>query len=100
MFANLFEMYLAAERAGVNAVNVVQAIHDRPTHDNILKRGPGIGGYCLTKDGLLMVWALAEFFGMNKDEFNLVARAIILNDMSPLHMIRLASEALSSLGEN
>ena len=81
MFADIFEMYLAAETAGVNAAEMVEMIHDRSTHNNILKRGPGIGGYCLTKDGLLRQWALAEFFAMNKQKF--IRLRLKTSDFSP-----------------
>ncbi len=45
------EWSLFAERNGVDLVKVLKAIKVRPTHSNIMMAGPGIGGYCLPKDG-------------------------------------------------
>ncbi|MBO6649886.1 MAG: hypothetical protein JJ927_02565, partial [Balneola sp.] len=49
-----------AESAGVNLYEVVNAIRMRPTHQNIMRPGLGVGGYCLTKDPLLASWASQE----------------------------------------
>src|SRR5262249_62318255 len=51
--AFLNEWSLFAERNGVDLIKVIQAIKVRPTHSNIIFPGPGIGGYCLPKDGRL-----------------------------------------------
>jgi len=48
------EWSLFAERNGVDLKKVIEAIKVRPTHSNILFPGPGIGGYCLPKNG---AWA-------------------------------------------
>ena len=45
------------EKNGVDLIKVIKAIKMRPTHDNMMFPGPGIGGYCLPKDGGLGVWA-------------------------------------------
>ena len=39
-----------AEQAGINLLNVLDAVRVRPTHSNIRFPGLGVGGYCLTKD--------------------------------------------------
>ncbi len=52
-----------AEEAGVNIYEVVEAIRMRPTHQNIMLPGLGVGGYCLTKDPLLASWARMNLFG-------------------------------------
>ena len=51
ILAFLHEWSLFAETNGVDLIKVVDAIKVRPTHDNIIFPGPGIGGYCLPKDG-------------------------------------------------
>jgi UDP-N-acetyl-D-glucosamine dehydrogenase len=51
LLAFLDEWSLFAERNGVDLTKVVDAIKIRPTHSNIIFPGPGIGGYCLPKDG-------------------------------------------------
>ena len=45
------EWSLFAERNGVDLIKVINAIKMRPTHSNMIFPGPGIGGYCLPKDG-------------------------------------------------
>src|SRR5215831_8045995 len=55
--AFLNEWSLFAERNGVDLIKVIKAIKVRPTHSNIIFPGPGIGGYCLPKDGGLGYWA-------------------------------------------
>ena len=42
-----------AEEAGVDLYAIVDAIRVRPTHNNLMYPGVGVGGYCLTKDPLL-----------------------------------------------
>lgn len=72
-----------AESAGVNLYEVVNAIRMRPTHQNIMRPGLGVGGYCLTKDPLLASWASQELFGsiiLNQSE-----KAVTINDRMPLH---------------
>lgn len=55
-----------AEVAGVNLVEIVDAIRLRPTHSNLMYPGIGVGGYCLTKDPLLASWSSREFFGIKE----------------------------------
>ncbi len=58
ILAYLNEWSLFAERNGVDLIKVINAIKMRPTHSNMIFPGPGIGGYCLPKDGGLGYWAL------------------------------------------
>jgi UDP-N-acetyl-D-mannosaminuronate dehydrogenase len=51
-----------AEEAGVDIYEVVKAIRMRPTHQNLMLPGLGVGGYCLTKDPLLASWARMNLF--------------------------------------
>jgi len=58
ILAYLNEWSLFAERNGVDLIKVINAIKMRPTHSNMIFPGPGIGGYCLPKDGGLGYWAI------------------------------------------
>ena len=57
ILAYLNEWSLFAERNGVDLIKVINAIKMHPTHSNMIFPGPGIGGYCLPKDGGLGYWA-------------------------------------------
>ena len=54
LLAFLDEWSVFSERNGVDLTKVIKAIKVRPTHSNIIFPGPGIGGYCLPKDGGLV----------------------------------------------
>ena len=66
ILAFLNEWSLFAERNGVDLIKVIQAIKVRPTHTNMIFPGPGIGGYCLPKDGGLGVWAYQHPHGLRR----------------------------------
>ncbi len=66
ILAFLNEWSLFAERNGVDLIKVIQAIKVRPTHCNMIFPGPGIGGYCLPKDGGLGVWAYQHPDGLRR----------------------------------
>ncbi len=70
-----------AQLAGVNLVDVIQAIRVRPTHRNIMLPGFGVGGYCLTKDALLADYACVNMFG--GDGLPQSLQAIRINDLMP-----------------
>ena len=63
ILAFMDEWSVFAERNGVDIIKVIKAIKVRPTHSNIMFPGPGIGGYCLPKDGGLGVWAYKHILG-------------------------------------
>jgi nucleotide sugar dehydrogenase len=96
--AFLNEWSLFAERNGIDLVKVIQAIKVRPTHSNIIFPGPGIGGYCLPKDGGLGVWAYKHLMGFEDDLFKMTPLAININDSRALHVPELARDALRNMG--
>jgi len=98
MLAFLDEWSLFAERNGVDLIKVIQAIKVRPTHSNIIFPGPGIGGYCLPKDGGLGYWAYKHILGFEDDIFKMSTMAIDINDTRGLHVAELTAEALESMG--
>ncbi len=98
ILAFLDEWSLFAERNGVDLKKVIEAIKVRPTHSNIIFPGPGIGGYCLPKDGGLGVWAYRHIHGWEDDIFRLTPLAIDVNDTRALHAAQLVRDALRNLG--
>ena len=76
----------------------VQAIKVRPTHANMIFPGPGIGGYCLPKDGGLGVWAYHTLMGFEDDIFKITPMAIDINDTRALHVAQLVRDELRNMG--
>lgn len=98
ILAFLDEWSRFAERNGVDLLKVIEAIKVRPTHDNIIFPGPGIGGYCLPKDGGLGVWAYNTLMGFDDDIFKITPLAIDINDTRALHVAQLVRDALRNMG--
>ena len=100
ILAFLNEWSLFAERNGVDLIKVIQAIKMRPTHNNIIFPGPGIGGYCLPKDGGLGYWAYKHILGFEDGDsvFKLTPTAIDVNDTRGLHVAELTRDALRNMG--
>jgi nucleotide sugar dehydrogenase len=100
ILAFLNEWSLFAERNGVDLIKVIQAIKMRPTHSNIIFPGPGIGGYCLPKDGGLGYWAYKHILGFEDgdDVFKMSTTAIDVNDTRGLHVATLTRDALRNMG--
>jgi UDP-N-acetyl-D-glucosamine dehydrogenase len=98
--AFLNEWSLFAERNGVDLIKVIKAIGMRPTHSNIIFPGPGIGGYCLPKDGGLGYWAYRHILGFEDGDsvFKITPTAIDVNDTRGLHVAELARDALRNMG--
>lgn len=97
--AFLDEWSLFAERNGVDLIKVIKAIKVRPTHSNIIFPGPGIGGYCLPKDGGLGYWAYKHILGFDDDIFKITPKAIDINDTRGLHAATLTRDALRNMGQ-
>ncbi len=98
LLAFMDEWSLFAERNGVDITKVIQAIKVRPTHSNILFPGPGIGGYCLPKDGGLGVWSYHHLMGFQNPLFKMTPLAIDINDSRALHVAELVRDALRNMG--
>jgi len=98
ILAFLNEWSLFSETNGVDLIKVIEAIKVRPTHDNIIFPGPGIGGYCLPKDGGLGIWAYKHLMGFNEDIFKITPAAININDTRALHAAQLVRDALRNMG--
>ncbi|MCK4295431.1 MAG: GDP-mannose dehydrogenase, partial [Candidatus Marinimicrobia bacterium] len=100
ILAFLDEWSLYAERNGVDIIKVINAIKVRPTHSNIIFPGPGIGGYCLPKDGGLGVWAYKHILGFEDDIFKFTPMAIDINDTRGLHAAELVRDALRNMNRH
>jgi len=100
ILAFLNEWSLFAERNGVDLIKVIEAIKMRPTHDNMIFPGPGIGGYCLPKDGGLGFWAYKHLLGFQDGDeiFKITPTAIDINDTRGLHVAELVRDALRNMG--
>lgn len=88
-----------AEQNGVDIMKVIKAIRVRPTHNNMIFPGPGIGGYCLPKDGGLGIWAYRHILGFEDDLFKITPLAIDINDTRALHAAQLVRDALRNMGK-
>ena len=98
--AFLNEWSLFSERNGVDLIKVIDAIKVRPTHSNMIFPGPGIGGYCLPKDGALGYWAYKHILGFEDGDsvFKITPIAIDVNDTRGLHVATLTRDALRNMG--
>ena len=96
----LNEWSLFAERNGVDLIKIIEAIRMRPTHSNIIFPGPGVGGYCLPKDGGLGFWAYKHILGFEDGDsvFRITPTAIDVNDTRGLHVAELTRDALRNMG--
>jgi UDP-N-acetyl-D-glucosamine dehydrogenase len=100
ILAFLNEWSIFAERNGVDLIKVIKAIKMRPTHNNMIFPGPGIGGYCLPKDGGLGYWAYRHILGFEDGDsiFKMSTAAIDINDTRALHVAELTRDALRNMG--
>jgi nucleotide sugar dehydrogenase len=99
ILAFMHEWSLFSERNGVDLIKVIEAIKVRPTHSNMIFPGPGIGGYCLPKDGGLGVWAYHTLMGFEDDIFKITPAAIDINDTRALRVAQLVRDALRNMGK-
>jgi nucleotide sugar dehydrogenase len=99
ILAFLDEWSVFAERNGVDLIKVIEAIKIRPTHSNMIMPGPGIGGYCLPKDGGLGVWAYHTLMGFEDELFKLTPMSIDINDSRSLRAARMVRDTLRKMGK-
>ena len=100
ILAFMNEWSLFSERNGVDLTKVIKAIRMRPTHNNMVFPGPGIGGYCLPKDAGLGYWAYKHILGFEDGDqvFKISPIAVDINDTRALHVAELTRDALRNLG--
>jgi nucleotide sugar dehydrogenase len=86
-----------AERTGVDLSAVISAIRIRPTHRNIMRPGFGVGGYCLTKDPLLLGVGARDVFGLVDLTFPFCEAAVKTNQQMPRATLGLLEDGLCGL---
>jgi len=99
ILAFMHEWSVFSERNGVDLIKVLKAIKVRPTHSNIMFPGPGIGGYCLPKDGGLGFWSYHTLMGFSDDIFRITPAAVDINDTRGLHAAQLVRDSLRNMGK-
>ncbi len=100
ILAFMDEWSVFAEKNGVDLAKVIEAIKIRPTHSNMMFPGPGIGGYCLPKDGGLGYWSYSNILGHEDDIFKITPMAIDINDSRGVRAAEMTSLVLSKMGKS
>ena len=98
ILAFLDEWSTFCEKNGVDLIKVIGAIRVRPTHSNMIFPGPGIGGYCLPKDGGLGVWAYRHLMGFSDENFRITPAAIDINDTRAPRAVQPERDPLRHMG--
>jgi nucleotide sugar dehydrogenase len=83
-----------AEKRGVDLFEIIKAIRLRPTHNNIMQPGFGVGGYCLPKDPAFISVSSRELFKDNDIHFPMTELAVQINREMPKASISMAKEML------
>ena len=71
----------------INLNDVLTAIRKRPTHNNIMGPGFGVGGYCLTKDPLFGSYS-TRLFNKEMTNFRFSEMALKINKAMPNDLLR------------
>tara|TARA_Y100000590_G_scaffold439021_1_gene562508 strand:+ start:1783 stop:3147 length:1365 start_codon:yes stop_codon:yes gene_type:complete len=71
-----------ANATNLNLNRIINAIKLRKTHNNIMRPGLGVGGYCLTKDPGFVEFS-SKFFLKSKINFPIINRATKINKTMP-----------------
>ena len=85
--AFLDEWTTFANKIGVNLNKVIDGIKARATHNNIMRPGLGVGGYCLTKDPLFAKISSDYLFKIHTD-FPLTLKSVKINKKMPLNSLQ------------
>ena len=79
--------------AKIDIYNVLDAIKKRDTHNNIMRPGLGVGGYCLTKDPLFAL-ASTKIIFKNKNNFPFIKLTMETNQNMPSTSINYIKEKI------
>ena len=77
-----------AEAVNIDLFEIIKAIRQRPTHNNIRQPGFAVGGYCLTKDPLFPELSAKHIFELKDLEFGFCKQAVNINNRMPLASIK------------
>jgi UDP-N-acetyl-D-glucosamine dehydrogenase len=77
----------------INIFDIIKSIKKRPTHNNIMRPGIGVGGYCLTKDPFFAMYSLKNFI-KKKNYFQFVDLAMKVNSHMPKFSYKLFKSSL------
>ena len=76
-----------AEQVNVDLFDVINSVKVRKgTHDNMMRPGLGVGGYCLTKDALLAAYGTEKLLN-KKAELPFSRMAILTNERMPTRTV-------------
>ena len=88
-----------AEQSGIDLGAIISAIRMRPTHRNIMRPGFGVGGYCLTKDPLLLGVGARDILGLGDLTFPFCETAVHTNQKMPLATLEMLKKHLGGLAK-
>ena len=81
-------------RNSLNLNKILRSIRIRKTHNNIMNTGVGVGGYCLTKDGLFGKISEKLFHKKIQTKFKLTTEAMKINKEMPNTSIRFLKDRI------
>jgi len=84
-----------ANKIKVNLNKVIDGIKYRNTHNNIMRPGLGVGGYCLTKDPTFATISSRSLYKSN-NKFPLTLKSIDINKNMPNNSLNFIKKFLSS----
>ncbi len=84
------ELALIVEKVGGNVYKAIEMANSHP-RVNIHLPGPGVGGYCLTKDP----WFLIEDYSESK----IIKESLEINSYMPEHVVEIVENALRGKGK-
>ena len=79
--------------ANVDIYNILDVIKKRDTHNNIMRPGLGVGGYCLTKDPFFALASVTKIF-KNRNDFPFVKLTMKTNQDMPLTSLNYIKEKI------
>jgi len=82
--------------AKVDLFNIINAIKKRKTHNNIMRPGLGVGGYCLTKDPSFAITSAKKIF-KKSITFPFVNLTMRTNNSMPLTSLDLIRDKVKTL---